>query len=363
MTDIFNIPNSANTVSVSIIDSTTMIKGVPPQAFMKPQYPGHDSLILPSYSFLIHNERLDRTIVYDLAVRKDWETSSPPALQQQLKLANISVQKDIRDILEEGGVNLESIEAVVWSHWHFDHIGDPSRFEKNTKLIVGPGFKQNLLPCYPTNKNSTINEKDLMGRELYELEFSDTGPKVGRFPAFDYFGDGSFYFLDTPGHAVGHIAGFARVSSNPDSFILMGGDACHHGGELRPSPQLPLPDYIVPNPLLLGRTPAPPCPGAIFEALLTHEGRDKPFYCPAGPIHHDQEETRRTIEKFQEADRRDDIFVVLAHDEVLLDIVDFFPNTANDFLNKGWVQKSRWLFLRDLARPAGYAGEVIIPQR
>ncbi|KAH7232248.1 uncharacterized protein BKA55DRAFT_598256 [Fusarium redolens] len=323
MTDIFNIPNSANSVSVSIIDSTTMIKGVPPQAFMKPQYPGHDSLILPSYSFLIHNKRLDRTIIYDLAVRKDWETSSPPALQQQLKLANISVQKDIRDILEEGVIS------------SFDHIRNPSRFEKNTKLIVGPGFKQNLLPCYPTIRNSTINEKDLMGRDLYELEFSDTGPKVGRFPAFDYFGDGCFYSLDTPGHAVGHISGFAR---------------------LRPSPQLPLPDCIVPNPLLLGRTPAPPCPGAIFEALLADKGRDKPFYCPAGPIHHDQEETRRTIVKFQEAGGRDDIFVVLAHDEVLLDVVDFFPNTANDFLNKGWVQKSRWLFLRDLARPAGYAG-------
>lgn len=105
-------------------------------------------------------------------------------------------------------------------------------FPPSVNLIVGAGFKEKLLPAYPINKDSHLLESDWEGRELVELEFN-TGLKLGRFKAIDYFGDGSFYLLDAPGHAVGHTCGFARVSKGSngeeDSFVFMGGDACHHG--------------------------------------------------------------------------------------------------------------------------------------
>lgn len=86
-------------------------------------------------------------------------------------------------------------------------------------MIVGPGFKEAFLPGYPADENGFILESDYAGRELREVDFTQ-GKKVGRFDAFDYFGDGSFYLLDSPGHAVGHLCGLARVTSNPDSYIL-----------------------------------------------------------------------------------------------------------------------------------------------
>jgi hypothetical protein len=38
-------------------------------------------------------------------------------------------------------------------------------------------------------------------RKVNEIEFADPekSVKLGRFDAFDYFGDGSFYLLDSPG--------------------------------------------------------------------------------------------------------------------------------------------------------------------
>jgi hypothetical protein len=48
----------------------------------------------------------------------------------------------------------------VGSHWHWDHIGDPSRFPSSTELIVGPGFKAEFLPGYPARPDAPIRESD-----------------------------------------------------------------------------------------------------------------------------------------------------------------------------------------------------------
>lgn len=257
----------------------------------------------------------------------------------------IEVKQGVREQLEEHGVPGPSIEGIIWSHWHFDHTGDPSTFDAHTALIVGPGFKQAFLPAYPTNKESPLLESDYEGRELREIEFTQ-GKKVGRFEAFDYFGDGSYYLLDAPGHAVGHLCGLARVTSNPDSYIFMGGDASHHAGEFRPSEFLPLPDSVSPNPLDVHS--AVPCPGAYFEHLLRGGDKTKPFYSiKEGFVHADNDKAEATVEKMQEADAHEKILVVIAHDPSLYPLVDFFPKYATDFASKDWVSKGRWAFLKD----------------
>jgi hypothetical protein len=35
-----------------------------------------------------------------------------------------------------------------------------SRFPPSVKIVVGPGFKESLLPGYPANPNSNILESD-----------------------------------------------------------------------------------------------------------------------------------------------------------------------------------------------------------
>ncbi|KAF3767971.1 Metallo-hydrolase/oxidoreductase [Cryphonectria parasitica EP155] len=342
----FEIEPSSATVDVRIIDTTSWIGGIPTKVFFTPVTKGYDTLECPAYSFLIEHPS-GRKLLFDLGVRKDWENLCPVTVDMIKNLeAKITVQKDVREILEDNGISASSIEGIVWSHWHFDHTGDPSTFGPSTALIVGPGFKDAFVPGYPTNAESVVLESDYAGRELKEITFSPD-KKVGRFESFDYFGDGSFYLLNSPGHAIGHLCALARVTSQPDSYILMGGDASHQAGEFRPSAYLPLPESISPHPLE-SHAVTTPCPGSLFEHLLPHGDTTKPFYSIAkGGVSVDAEEAERTIAKLQEADAQDKVLVVIAHDTGLLDVLDFFPKSANDFASKGWVKKGRWAFLKD----------------
>lgn len=353
--------NSRLTKEHTVIDTTSWIGNIPIKWFITPTNKGHERLEAPCHSFLIEHPS-GRKLLFDLGVRKDWENLSPATVNMlkalETKVSN-RYDKGVRAILEEHGVPGASIEGIIWSHWHFDHTGDPSTFDPHTALIVGPGFKDAFIPGYPANPESVILESDYAGRELREIQFTQ-GKKVGRFDAFDYFGDGSFYLLDSPGHTVGHLCALARVTSPAQdagvgasaSYIFMGGDTSHHAGEFRPSAFLPLPASISPHPLEDARNAAetmPPCPGALFEHLL-QDGRDrtKPFYkVVTGGVTLDVAEAERSIEKMQEADAQDKVLVVVAHDASLLDVLDFFPKYANDFASQGWVRKGRWAFLKD----------------
>ncbi|KAI0385737.1 beta-lactamase-like protein [Hypomontagnella monticulosa] len=359
-----NIPASASTVDVSIVNTLGTIRGLPPGRFFGPPIPGHDYLAGPVYSFLIKHPVLNRSLVFDLGIRKDYWKWPAEALAHFKSIGvSIIVPKSVREVLDDQGVDTTKIEAVIWSHPHFDHTGDPSTFEPQTKLIVGPGVTENVLSRSSSNPIAGfVLESDYAGREVKELDFSDSTLKIGKFRAIDYFGDGSFYFLDAPGHCIGHICGFARVTSNPDSFILMGGDAVHHDGELRPHHWHPLPDSISPHPFHIHGSS--PCPGHLFDNVL-RAGKEEPFYIPSetGPggepsVHHNPPEATESIKKLQELDAHDNILVVPAHDQYMLSVVDFFPKLANDFKSKGWVEKVRWMFLADFAKVVGHEEKV-----
>lgn len=356
-----DIPSSLATVKVSIIDTASSIKGVDTWKFLSPSIKGHDYLSTVAFSFLIEHPTLNRRLLFDLGIRKDWWNSSPCLIDRFKKGGyEINVERSVREILEANGVDGSSVEAVIWSHWHFDHTGNPDEFPKSTALLVGPGFKDAKLPGYPSNADSSLLESDYEGRQLQEITFDAPSFKIGRLDAHDYFGDGSFYLLNSPGHAIGHLSALARVTSAPDTFILMGGDAYHHAGELRPSPYLPLPKEITPHPFQASACSS--CPGEVFEQLLPEKDSSRPFYIPSPQkkvqMHHDPEEAVRTIQKLQEADVRRDILMVGAHDDSLLGVIDLFPKEANDFAAQGWVEQARWKFLRDFAEAVDWKGEL-----
>jgi len=202
------------------------------------------------------------------------------------------------------------------------------------------------MPGFPSKPDAPVRESDFKGRELREISFAEPGTlQVGEFRAHDFFGDGSFYILDTPGHAVGHVCGLARTTSNPDTFILMGGDLCHHGGELRPSEYIALPKDITPHPFT--RALQSPCPGAAFEAIQKSRDRSstKAFFDPAMGL--DIPVAIRSIEKAQKADADDNVLFIYAHDASIRGVVDMFPKDANEWQKKGWRDTLFWAFLAD----------------
>ena len=290
-------------------------------------------------------------MLFDLGVPKNWKEVFPPNLVTRIDGFGWDIQfeeKGTREYLKEAGVQLDEIEAVVWSHSHWDHIGDMAMFPTTVDLVVGPGFKEAYTPGYPTNPESVVPESAWSGRKLCEIsgqKFETSGLSVGELPALDYFGDGSFYLLHTPGHMPEHLSALVRTTKGEgeDSFVFLGGDICHHGGEIRPSRYLSLPNRIDPRSLPLGSV----CPGELFQPLQESRGRsiDEPFFSPAMGTNIPQ--AVESIYRAQEADGKDNVLFLFAHDVEPFKTADLSPKYANEWKSQGWREKMLWSFLED----------------
>jgi len=258
------------------------------------------------------------------------------------------VSQDIVEQLINAGIPLDSISAVVWSHAHFDHTGDMSKFPSSTNLVFG---KDMVRETYVSNPKSTLLESDLAGRKLVEIDFDKSELELGGLKAHDFFGDGSFYLLDVPGHLSGHACGLARVT--PTSFLFLGADSCHHAGLLRPTEQLhrhlPCPGHILQTTRRSVSATHFPTPNADeFDLAL----RTTPLLDVAeNGYFEDTGRARASLKKIGNFDANADVFVMLAHDESLIPVVGPFPASLNEWKVKGWKKLVTWAFL-DEQNPA-----------
>lgn len=237
------------------------------------------------------------------------------------------VTKDIPDQLIEHGVPLSDINAIIWSHSHIDHVGDPSVFPSSTSLVIGPGTPR---PGYPKDPTSTLLESAFTDRSIRELDFDkDSRLEIGGLPAIDFFQDGSFYLLSAIGHKADHVIGLTRTGD--DEWVLMGADSCHHLGQLRPNKYLPLPETEA-------------C--AKYASLLPR-GPSEPFYGLPEHLHDDVQKSRAVISKLQRFDADDRVLLIVAHDRSMVDDLELLPNSINGWKESGIKELVRWKFLGD----------------
>ena len=213
------------------------------------------------------------------------------------------MHKDIVELLSEGSISPSSISTIVLSHVHFDHVGDPTLFP-HAEIIAGPGSKAVSGIGYPRDPKSPFLSSVTEHQHYRELNFeSDTWAPWGPFHrAFDFFDDGSFYLVDTPGHLPGHMAGVAMTA--PDEWVVMGGDCCHH------------------------------------RSLLM-QTRPMSVSCgPAGKVgfHLNPDAAKGTIGTIRrvEKDAAGRVLVALAHDSYLRGRMPEFPRKLNGFRGSEW---------------------------
>ena len=201
------------------------------------------------------------------------------------------------------------------------------------------------MPGYPTNPNSFILDSSFHGRTVHEINLSTSDVTIGGFRAIDFFEDGSFFLLHAPGHTAHHLCGLCRTTR--ESWALLGGDACHHIGQLRPSPFRSLPDQL-PARALGWNEPVEQCSRAHLLRPCPRREKDSTFYGLAAGMQEHPEQAGETLERLKAFDGRDDVLIVMAHDATLLPVRDFFPRTINDWRSKGVADRGRWLFLEEL---------------
>lgn len=238
-------------VTVSAIEGGFIT--LPDSCFVAPSNP-EDRRTVPSLAFLIEHPRAKLfghdgsdskplRMMFDLGLRSELRRYIPA---QQAHLVNREPYRlgpGIAKYLQEGGLTPADIDAVVLSHVHYDHHGDPEDFERST-FIVGPGsldilqrglphvrathqcFDPNLLPAHRTLEfppvSSSRTETKMLDGTSVEWKWDHVGP----FPAgLDIFGDNSVYVIDSPGHLPGHVV--LLCQTGPGKWVLLGGDACH----------------------------------------------------------------------------------------------------------------------------------------
>ncbi|KAJ9653789.1 hypothetical protein H2198_007078 [Neophaeococcomyces mojaviensis] len=203
---------------------------------------------VPSLSFLVqHHAANGKTtrIVFDLGIRHP-TTAYPEILQKHLSTrAPFSSEPDAVASLAKGGLTVDDIDYVIFSHVHYDHVGNPQVFiNPRTKFIVGPGaldllsgktnlnigshsfFESDLLPLDRTIELPDISShprKPPQAEGLSSLNWIST---LSPFPhTIDLFSDGAIHIISAPGHLPGHINLAIRIL--PTKYIILAGDACH----------------------------------------------------------------------------------------------------------------------------------------
>ncbi|KAF7365237.1 Metallo-beta-lactamase superfamily protein [Mycena venus] len=346
------IPASDATVSVKAFNVVTDMRAVsvPAGPMMQPIPAGRDAFNAPVFAFLIENAATGQRVMFDLGPRKDQENAAPP-IPEWLKANYFSmpVERDITEQLVDHGVELQSISAAIWSHAHFDHTGDMSKFPASTDLVFG---QATVLESCEVNPKSALLESDFAGRKLVRLNFDETPLQIGGFKAKDYFDDGSFYILDVPGHLAGHVCALARVTST--SFVFLGGDGCHHPGMLRPTEKLhrhfPCPGHLLAAARRSVSVKHFPPADAAGEFDLAARTTPMLNVSEEG-LYEDTHTARSSIAKMGNFDANKDVFVVIAHDETLPDVIGPFPVLLNDWKAKGLKDRVLWAFV-DEANPA-----------
>lgn len=114
-----DIPSSPYTVSVKTVVSFSRLV-VPYSDWFFSRAPGTREdgplkpLIALGYSFLVEHSPTGRKIVFDLGLRKNREGHTPAMRKAVGVDYEATVDTDVAEQLREGGVDLESIEAVIW---------------------------------------------------------------------------------------------------------------------------------------------------------------------------------------------------------------------------------------------------------
>ncbi|PKK48885.1 hypothetical protein CI102_5455 [Trichoderma harzianum] len=186
---------------------------------------------VPCMAWLIENHNLKKKVLFDMGLRKDVESYTPAVFRRMQTTVKAEIPEDIYDSLRKMQIDPQSdVDSVIFSHLHYDHVGDPSRMGTQTSFVLGPGASDLITgpKSYPENQDSHYDSNLITNGRILNLPSADSNLWVafGPFPkTYDYFHDGSLLIVLAPGHCPGHINALLRIES--DRWVYLAGDTAH----------------------------------------------------------------------------------------------------------------------------------------
>lgn len=123
--------------------------------------------------------------------------------------------------------------AYILSHAHWDHCRPVRKIFPKATGYFGPGTWEHCGPGHLHHGGAIHPDAQYDGRffdpkHATERATQFEGPwvKFGPFDkATDFFGDGSLWVIQAPGHLAGNLAAAAHLGDG--KWVLLGGDCCH----------------------------------------------------------------------------------------------------------------------------------------
>ncbi|RSL57618.1 hypothetical protein CEP54_008221 [Fusarium duplospermum] len=231
---------------------------LPERFFVTPLEDTSAQTTVPSLSFLIqHTDQQSgkiTRIVFDLGIRRKLEDYVVPIFKHAQTRQPLSGDPDTIKSLSDGGLGPDNIDIIMFSHFHWDHVGTPSDYPNST-YVIGPGaaklihgkrettagshnhFEEEMLDMKRTIELPStslpatpppLEEQTTLTTQAERLTsyFSQPWHRKGHFDAaMDIFGDGSVHIVSAPGHIDGHINLLCRLESG--KHVYLAGDSCH----------------------------------------------------------------------------------------------------------------------------------------
>ncbi|KAF2462455.1 beta-lactamase-like protein [Lineolata rhizophorae] len=279
--------NGAGSVQVHLLDGGSLST-----ADEMAMHEGAQSKVFRMYNWCFHvyHPGSGRHIMWDLGNSSDREDYTPWVQNVMFSMTKpVGPRCSLVDQLKDIGVDSSQIDTVVFSHAHWDHCRPIHKEFPQAKAFFGPGTRDFCSPghirdgkpdpevqwdgrIFGDDATRTMDWGELQGPWVEWASFNR---------AMDFFGDGSFWVMQAPGHMPGNMCAAAKLQDGGE-WVVLGSDCCHSSA------------------LLLGK--------AQIAKFKLPNGSDS---C----LHSDLDAARDTISRLRGAQTEHGMHVALAHDK------------------------------------------------
>jgi len=179
----------------------------------------------PAPAFVIEHPK-EGLIVFDSGLSTEIAEKGKKALHPITSFlfdTQSKVGRDLPSQMKSVGFEPENVQKMIYSHLHFDHIGNSNAFI-NATFYLGDDTNLNELTKMDGFEPEFINEIK-KSHPFKRINFSNGKPYATFKNTIDLFGDGTIIVIQGNGHQNGSISLFLNLSNG--SVLLTGDEVVH----------------------------------------------------------------------------------------------------------------------------------------